>query len=99
MDIFPLIVERIRRDSAVLDDAMAVLERWDARKVGTAHRRQEWRRLLLAARESSQGCEALISLLLDPSEKARRLKDFAHFAGVLSREERRKAFSECTYDH
>ncbi|MBL7077737.1 MAG: hypothetical protein ISS31_09720 [Kiritimatiellae bacterium] len=99
MDIYPLIADRLKRDSTVLDEAISVLDRWDAREAGPIGRRQEWRRILLSAKESTQGREALLSLLLDRGEKARRLKDFAPFAGILSREERRKAFLQCTYDH
>jgi len=99
MDIYPLIAERLKHDDAVLDDAMGVLDRWDVRHVGPAQRRQEWRHLLLAAKATPEGREALLNLLHDPGDAARRIKDFAPFAGILSREERRKVFLQCTYDH
>lgn len=99
MDIYPLVADRLRRDASALDEAISVLDRWDSRGVGPAQRRNEWRGLLLSAKASSQGRDALLALLLDTGEEARRLKDFAPFAGVLSREERRKAFVRCSYDH
>ncbi|NQT92201.1 MAG: hypothetical protein HQ559_05520 [Lentisphaerae bacterium] len=99
MDIYPIVVERLKRDETVLDEAISVLDAWDSRGVGPERRRREWRSLLLSAKASPRGREALLTLLLDPGEKARRLKDFAPFAGILSREERREAFLQCTYDH
>ncbi|MFC1452912.1 hypothetical protein ACFLSJ_06160 [Verrucomicrobiota bacterium] len=99
MDIYPFVADRIRRDPAAIDEALRVLDRWDARDVGPKPRRDEWRRLLLSAKMGPRGHEALMALLLDTSEAARRLKDFAPFAGVLSREERRQAFLSCSYDH
>jgi len=99
MDIFPLIADRIRSDPSVLDEAIDVLDRWDARQVGPASRRREWRNLLVAAKAGGQGMKELLGILDDTGEEARRLKDFAPFAGILSREERRKAFLQCAYDH
>ena len=99
MNIYPMIVERLRQDPAVIDDALCVLDRWDARGIGPERRRAEWRTLLMAARASDRGRKALIDILIDTSENARRLKDFAPFAGILPREDRRRAFLKCTYDH
>ena len=99
MDIYPLIAGRIRADASAIDEAIGNLDRWDARGVGPVGRRQAWRRLLLSAKASARGRDALLDLLLDTGEEARRLKDFAPFAGMLPREERRKAFLQCTYDH
>ena len=99
MDIYPLIADRLRWDSSVLDEAIGVLARWDVQDVGNARRRDEWRGLLLAAKNDCQGFDELLRLLLDTSDEARRLKDFAPLAGVLPRGERRKAFLQCTYDH
>jgi len=99
MDVYPLLVDRFRRDASAVDEALAVLDLWDARGIGPGQRRREWRRLLLAAKAGAEGLETLIVLLLDSGEEARRLKDFAPFAGLLSREERRKAYLQCTYDH
>ncbi|MDP6630180.1 MAG: hypothetical protein QGH42_03395 [Kiritimatiellia bacterium] len=99
MDIYPLIVERLKWDETVLDRAIEVLDKWDEREVGPARRRNEWRKLLLAAKAGEEGYNALLELLSDSGDEARRLKDFAPFAGILPREDRRKAFLQCTYDH
>ena len=99
MDIFPALVERIRNDPSALAEALAVLDHWDNRGIGPPARRAEWRKLLRAAMDGAGEREVLIRLLLNGSESARRLKDFAPFAGVLSREQRRSAFTQCAYDH
>jgi hypothetical protein len=99
VNIYPLVVARLRRDEALIDEALRVLDHWDRQGLGQARRRGQWREILSAAKVSREGFDSLIALLEDTGERARRLKDFAPFAGVLSREERRKAFSACSYDH
>ena len=99
MDIYPLLADRFRGDASALDEALTVLDRWDVRGVGPAQRRREWRGILLSAKEGGAGMEALLAILLDGGDEARRLKDFAPFAGILSREERREVFLQCSYDH
>lgn len=99
MDFYSLIADRVARDASAVDEALRVLDHWDANGVGPPSRRGEWRRLLLSAKTGPAGREALIDLLRDSSEGARRLRGFAPFAGVLSREERRRAFLRCSYDH
>jgi len=99
MNIYPLLVDRIEADPSIVDRALELLDRWTEREVGPVHRRREWRTILSKAKESSAGMDALLAILRDDSEASRRLKDFAPFAGILSREERRKAFLQCSYDH
>ena len=99
MDIYPLVAERLRRDRSVLDEAMRVLDHWDAERIGPDRRRQQWRGLLSDAKATTAGYQALIAVLEDSGEASRRLKDFAPFAGILSREQRRRAFLPCRYDH
>ncbi len=99
MDIYPLVADRLTRDAGLLDEALLVLDHWDSREIGPERRRREWRQILVAAKAGGKGYQALIDLLRNTNESARRLKDFAPFAGILSREERRKAFLQCTYDH
>jgi hypothetical protein len=40
-----------------------------------------------------------LMMLGDDSEAARRRKDFAPFAGILTREERREVILSCSFDH
>jgi hypothetical protein len=99
MNLFPIIAEAIERDPTILDEAMETLERWKAAGMAPASRLARWRLLLDEARCSAAGMTALLDLLRDDGPDARRLKDFAPFAGVLTREQRRTAFLSCRYDH
>ena len=99
MNLFPLIAEVVEGDPGVLDRAMETLERWEAASMAPASRLAQWRGLLCEASRSPAGMTALLDLLRDDSPDARRLKDFAPFAGVLTREQRRTAFLSCSYDH
>lgn len=99
MNLYPLIAEKIECDPGVIDRALATLEHWGARGLVPPMRLTQWRGLLVRAKSNQAGMRALLNLLRDESEEARRLKDFAPFAGILSREERRKAFETCVYSH
>jgi hypothetical protein len=99
MNLFPLIAQMIERDPKVLDRAMETLERWERAGMAPAAYLARWRGLLVEARSSPAGMTALLDVLRDESLDARRLKDFAPFAGVLTREQRRTAFLSCSYDH
>ncbi|MBT7067626.1 MAG: hypothetical protein HN919_15100 [Verrucomicrobia bacterium] len=99
MNIYPLLAECFREDASLLDEALAVLDRWDEQGVGPIRRRTQWRQVLVAAKGGRDGMDRLLELLLDDGDAARRLKDFGPFAGILSREERRKVFLGHPYDH
>ncbi len=99
MNLFPLIAQVVERDPTVLDRAMETLERWEAASLAPASRLAQWRGLIVEARRSPSGRIALLDLLRDESLDARRLKDFAPFAGILTREQRRTVFLSCSYDH
>jgi hypothetical protein len=72
-----------------------------ARWLGNGHtapqRLEEWRQILLRARQSEDGFDELLRVLRDHSEPARRLRDFAPFAGSLTCGERRQAEPESAY--
>jgi hypothetical protein len=99
MNLFPAISEQIMRNPDLIKQAQATLARWAENGLAPSPRIAQWRALLQNALDSGDGMEALRRLLLDESEAAKRLKDFAPFAGLLSREERRKVFLKCAYDH
>jgi hypothetical protein len=99
MNLFPLIAEVVERDPTALDRAVETLERWETAGMAPPSRLAQWRGLLVEAGRSPAGMAALLDLLRDDSHEARRLKDFAPFAGVLTREQRRTVFMSCSYDH
>ena len=73
------------------------IDRWLANGHTAPHRLEQWRGIILRAQQSGEGFEELLGFLRDPGEGAQRLRDFAPFAGVLTREERRQAIPQCAY--
>ena len=84
--------------AALLRIPLDNIERWLANGHTAPHRLEQWRQILVRAQESPEGLAELLRLLRDGSEPAQRLKDFAPFAGVLTREERHQAAPECAYN-
>jgi hypothetical protein len=99
MNLYPLIADKVERNPSVVDTALTTLAKWETRGAVPRARLVKWRSILLDARRGKDGLTRLLALLRDDSERNRRLLDFAPFAGVLTREERRKVFLQCTYDH
>ncbi len=91
--------DRLARDPAALGMALETLDRWQAEGHTAPHRLAEWRAILEQARQSTEGRETLKQALLSEDEASARLRDFHPFAGILSREERRRARELCTYRH
>ena len=99
MNLFPLIAAKLERDPTLLCEALNTAHRWIEEQRTPIHRVETWRDLIQNAMSSNAAFEQLLNLLRDESEEARRLKDFAPFAGLLSREERREVILSCSYDH
>jgi hypothetical protein len=97
--MYPSIAEKIRKNPEVLGTALTTLEKWSILGNVPENRLTEWRSILKKARTGRAGRKELMAILRNPSRKDRRLLDFAPFAGILSREERRKVFLKCAYDH
>jgi len=96
--LYSLIAARVENEPGALDQALATLARWEADGLIPVSRAFEWRQIIERAK-AGPGMPELIRLLRDENEAALRMKDFGPFAGILSREERRKAFQTCAYDH
>ena len=96
---YSLVADRVERDPGVRDSAVATLARWEKEGIIPMPRVLQWRRILEHAQSSADGMTQLLHLFREDSEDARRLRDYAPFAGILSRDERRKAFLACAYDH
>ena len=99
MNLYPLIADKVENDPSVVDTALTTLKRWEALGEAPPARLAKWRRLLRDAKRGKAGLKRLVIILRDGSEENRSLLDFAPFAGVLTRAERRKVFLKCTYDH
>lgn len=84
--------------AALLRIPLDNIDRWLANGHTAPHRLEQWRQILQRAQESPAGFSELLRLLRDGSEPAQRCKDFAPFAGVLTRQERHQAAPECAYN-
>ena len=89
------------RPAEVIHHALATLARWRAAGQSNPHRLDQWETLLCGARGGTDqaGLAALLHALEDDDPASVRLRDFAPFAGVLTREERRVATGPCGYRH
>ena len=94
-----ILADKLQADPALLQIARDNIVRWTEQGHSAPHRLNEWDRLLRAAQEDVEGMRHLISVLLHPDATSQRLRDFSPFAGVLSREERRRARELCGFRH
>jgi hypothetical protein len=97
-----LIADKLQRaDAATRMELLQIplhnIDRWLANGHTAPHRLEQWRQILIEAKSSEQRFEDLLTLLRDHGEAAQRLRDFAPFAGVLTRDERQHAAPECAY--
>jgi hypothetical protein len=99
MNLYPLIADKVEHNPAAVNVALATLSKWEALGEAPSDRLATWRRILCDAKKGKVGMKRLLVVLRDESESNRRLLDFGPFAGVLTREERRKVFLKCAYDH
>jgi len=94
-----LIAERLEQDPSILDHAINTAQAWLANNHSTPHRLTAWLELLEAARSDSSSFAKVLYLLRSPDEDAAHWRSFQPFAGILSREERRRASDLCTFRH
>ncbi len=81
---FCFIADKIEADPSLLDIPLQNIERWILLGHGNKKRLLVWKALIEAAKTSAFAFKALMSLLRNDSEKARLMKGFSPFAGVLS---------------
>lgn len=99
LGMFRLIADKIERDPALLQTGLDNIVRWIANGADQQHRLRQWEAMILAARTSKAGMDALLTALREDSERAAHLREFAPFAGVLSREEIQEILAPCAYAH
>ncbi len=83
--------------AALLQIPLDNIGRWLANGHTAPHRLEQWRQILVRGQESPEGFAELLEVLRDTGECARRLRDFAPLAGLLTRQERHQAAPECAY--
>ena len=84
---FERIAEKIEREPGLLAIPLANIARWLAQGHSARERLKGWRRMLVEARDSSEGLDRLVALLREDSTDAAEWKAFSPFAGVLTRGE------------
>lgn len=94
-----LAADKIERDPSLLRIPLENIDRWLANGHTAPHRLEQWRQILLDARQSPEGLGELLALLRDHGEAAVHFKSFDPFPGVLTSEERREYFRQCAYAH
>lgn len=97
--MFHLIADKIERDPSHLQTGLENIARWIANGSTQQDKLHEWERMIVAARESEEGMEALLKALREDTERAEFFRNFAPFAGVLTTTERRPLILECSYSH
>lgn len=99
LEMFHLIADKIERDSAWLQTGLDNIARWIRNGSTQQEKLREWERMILAARDSADGMEALQRALREDSERADFFRNFAPFAGVLTTAERRPLILKCSFSH
>lgn len=94
-----LIARKVSTSPAALEIARQNIVRWLAQGQSAPHRLMEWDHLLAAAQAGETGRKALLHILQSDDVQSQRLRDFHPFAGILTREERRRAKELCGYRH
>ena len=94
-----LLAQKLASRPELLAVARENCARWLREGHSGAARLREWDALLAGAQASAEGFARLRAVLLGASESDARLRDFHPLAGILTREERRRAKELCGYRH
>jgi hypothetical protein len=94
-----LLADKLATHPELLAVARENCARWLREWHSGAARLREWDALLAGAQASAEGFTRLRAVLAGEDERATRLRDFHPLAGILTREERRKARELCGYRH
>jgi hypothetical protein len=94
-----LVAEKLQRTPESLSVAEENIDRWLAEDHSAPQRLLQWKALVQAARVEGEGFARLLRVLGSSDPESARLRDFDPFAGILTREERRRAKELCGYRH
>ncbi|MFM2166480.1 MAG: hypothetical protein RIS79_851 [Verrucomicrobiota bacterium] len=84
---FCYLADKFEREPALLDIPLKNIERWTQRGHWAVKRLDEWKELIVQAKQSQGGLRQLGDVLRADDEETRFFKGFAPFPGVLSEEE------------
>lgn len=94
-----LLAEKLTEHPELIAVARENCARWLREGHSGEARLREWDELLAEAQASAAGFDRLLIVLGGAEERAARLRDFHPMAGILTREERRRARELCGYRH
>lgn len=94
---YELVAEALLASPELVAVARDNVRRWLAQGHGAPQRLLAWDRLLAGAQTDDAGRAALQLALRSDEPAAARLREFAPLAGILSREQRRRARELCGY--
>lgn len=96
---FEAIAEKLERNPALLSIPLENINRWLANNHTAPHRLEQWREIILRARNSPEAFSDLLRLLRNQDEESVHLKSFDPFPGILTSQERQRIILECAYAH
>jgi|SRR4051812_1039788 hypothetical protein len=94
-----LLAEKLAAHPELIAVARENCARWVREGHSGVERLREWDALLADAQSGGEGFSRLRAVLYGDDERNARLRDFHPLAGILTREERRKARELCGYRH
>ncbi len=97
--LWELFADKLSSHPELLAVARENCARWLREGHSGARRLNEWDALLAEAQAGESGLARLRGVLLGDDEAGARLREFHPLAGILTREERRRAKELCGYRH
>ena len=75
--LLELVADKLEREPSLLPIPLANIDRWLANGHTAPRRLEQWREILLGARQSPEQFQKLLALLRDRSESIERLREFS----------------------
>ncbi|MBI5773936.1 MAG: hypothetical protein HZA89_09375 [Verrucomicrobia bacterium] len=97
--LWELLADKLAAHPELLRVARGNCRRWLGEGHSGAARLREWDALLADAEAGAPGLARLQNVLAGADEASARLREFHPLAGILTREERRRAKELCGYRH
>ena len=97
--LYELFARKLLAHPELLNMARETCQRWLREGHSASDRLNAWDRLLAEAQAGREGMERLQRVLAGTDETEGRLREFHPLAGILTREERRRARELCGYRH
>ena len=99
ISLWDLFAEKLTAHPELLGVARENCARWLREGHSAPERLRQWDELLAAAQTGAAGMTRLRDVLTGTDDFSARLRDFHPLAGILTREERRRARELCGYRH